>query len=56
VAEYTTSIKARAVLLIAQEANYSLDETDGRGGFLYRPETDRGKSEGNTYALRFGGP
>jgi hypothetical protein len=35
VAEYTHVFQGPGLLLIAQEANYSLDETDGKKGFLY---------------------
>src|SRR5581483_9682562 len=35
VAEYTHVYQGPGVLLIAHEANYSLDETDGKRGFLY---------------------
>ncbi len=35
VAEYTHVHQGPGVLLIAHEANYSVDETDGKRGFLY---------------------
>ncbi len=35
VAEYTHVYQGPGVILIAHEANYSLDETDGKRGFLY---------------------
>ena len=35
VAEYTHVHQGPGILLIAHEANYSLDETDGKRGFLY---------------------
>ncbi len=35
VAEYTHVYQGPGVLLIAHEANYSLDETDGKRGLLY---------------------
>ena len=44
VAEYTHVHQGPGVLLIAQEANYSLDETDGRRGFLYSQKRTPEKS------------
>jgi len=35
VAEYTHVYQGPGLLLIAHEANYSVDETDGKKGFLY---------------------
>ena len=35
VAQYTHMYQGPGVLLIAHEANYSFDETDGRRGILY---------------------
>jgi hypothetical protein len=46
VAEYTHVYQGPGVLLIAHEANYSVDETDGKRGFLYaQKRTPEKKSE-----------
>ena len=46
VTEYTHVYQGPGVLLIAHEANYSLDETDGRRGFLYaQKRVPEGKSD-----------
>jgi hypothetical protein len=45
VAEYTHVHQGPGVLLIAHEANYSVDETDGKRGFLYSQKRTGGKNE-----------
>ncbi len=44
VAEYTHVYQGPGVLLIAHEANYSLDEENGKRGFLYNQKRTTGKS------------
>src|SRR5258708_24718503 len=44
VAEYTHVRQAPGVLLIAHEANYSVDEMDGKRGFLYNQKRAPEKS------------
>ncbi|HEY5039269.1 MAG TPA: hypothetical protein VIJ93_09385 [bacterium] len=45
VTEYTHVQDGPGVLLIAQEANYGLDESDGKRGFLYSQKRAGGKSD-----------
>ncbi len=45
VAEYTHVFQGPGVLLIAHEGNYSLDETDGKRGFLYNQKRPVGTTE-----------
>lgn len=45
VAEYTHVYQGPGVLLIAHEANYSVDETDGKRGFLYSQKRTAEKNE-----------
>lgn len=45
VTEYTHVHQGPGVLLIAHEANYSVDETDGKRGFLYTQKRTPEKNE-----------
>lgn len=45
VAEYTHVFQGPGVLLVAHEANYSVDEADGKRGFLYTQKRTVEKSQ-----------
>lgn len=45
VAEYTHVFQGPGVILIAHEANYSVDEADGKRGFLYTQKRTTEKSQ-----------
>jgi hypothetical protein len=45
VAEYTHVHQGPGVLLIAHEGNYSVDETDGKRGFLYGQKRTQARGE-----------
>jgi len=53
VAEYTHVHQGPGVLLIAHEANYSVDETDGKRGLLYNQKQAAEKPGGDHLKLAF---
>ena len=53
VAEYTHVHQGPGVLLIAHEANYSVDETDGKRGFLYNQKRPSASEPGEHLATAF---
>jgi hypothetical protein len=53
VAEYTHVYQGPGVLLVAHEANYSLDEENGKRGFLYNQKRTPEKSAGDHLKTAF---
>jgi hypothetical protein len=53
VAEYTHVYQGPGVLLIAHEANYSLDEENGKRGFLYSQKRTPAKNAGDHLKTAF---
>src|ERR1041384_1142698 len=53
VAEYTHVHQGPGVLLIAHEANYSVDETEGKRGLLYNQKQTAEKSAGDHLKMAF---
>lgn len=52
VADYTHVFQGPGVILVAYQANYAMDETDGRLGFLYDQKRSRSNADGFIHAYR----